>query len=195
MNKGIISIKDFKRAEIPWLDMGLKIIVIEGYGGFRIDSLSKKLGISRTSFYHLFKSKQNYFYRLCEYWAYSGTYKYIENLKSIQDPADKLIQMIQMISIDQIELLAWISLRHLGKENNEVQEIISAVELARIRFVSGILAELGFPPDKAKIKARVLMFYISGWLILKRLERVENKISRDDIVELLSSIDINVNHS
>lgn len=190
MTDPLVTIKAFRKAEIPWLSLGLKVIVAEGYRGFRIDSLSKELGISRTSFYHLFKSKQNYFIRLAEFWSYSGTYKYIEQLDQVKDPKNKLYEMIRLISRDRIELLAWISLLEFSKDYIEVQDLLRKVEKARVEFVSGILSNMGFSEEVSRVKASVLMYYYSGWLILKQANNKIHVISNEEINELLCSIDI-----
>lgn len=190
MRNQLLEIKEFRKAEIPWLSLGLKVIVAEGYRGFRIDSLSKELGISRTSFYHLFKSKQHYFKRLSEYWAYSGTYKYIEQLAQIKDPKNKLIEMMKLISRDRVEFLAWISLLEFSQNNKEIQDLLTMVESARIDFVSAILQNMGFSKDIAIVKTKVFMYYYSGWLILKQSNNKTGIISNEEINDLLTSIDI-----
>ncbi|MGI9530151.1 TetR/AcrR family transcriptional regulator [Lutimonas sp.] len=188
-----ISKDDFKKSEIPWLELGLKTLAIHGLSNIKIDVMSKKLNISRTSFYHLFTSKNNYIYRLCEFWAYSGTFKYIERLQRIEKPSEKLIEIIRFISRDRLEGIAWISYKHIGDNNHEVKNILHKIESLRIEFVSGILIGLGYSDEQAKVKARVLMYFLFGWLVLEWPKEKKNEISESEIIELLRSIEIDLN--
>lgn len=38
----------------PWLEAGYEIFALEGPGGLKVETIAKKVGISKSSFYHLF---------------------------------------------------------------------------------------------------------------------------------------------
>lgn len=194
MTKVPYSKKEFRKAEIPWLCLGLKSITEEGSRNFRIDTLSKEIGISRTSFYHLFQTKSNYFTRLCEYWAYTGTYKYFEHLASIKEPKNKLIELLRIIYKDRLEGMAWISFKHIGEDNPAVNEIIEKIEKSRMQFVSDILVNIGYSHDIAEVKARVLMYFYFGWMVLHWQDNDKIEISKKEILDLISSIEIDLNY-
>ena len=75
-NKENIRASHFRKSEMPWLNAGLEMLA---YGPhINVDTISKKIGVSRTSFYHLFGNKSGFVERIGEYWEYSGTHWKLE---------------------------------------------------------------------------------------------------------------------
>ena len=53
--------------EQPWIDAGYEIFAKDGPAGLKVEHLAKKVGISKSSFYHLFVDMEIFQEKLLEY--------------------------------------------------------------------------------------------------------------------------------
>ncbi len=53
--------------ELPWIEAGYEIFSKDGPGGLKVEHIAKKVGISKSSFYHLFVDLEIYEEKLLEY--------------------------------------------------------------------------------------------------------------------------------
>jgi AcrR family transcriptional regulator len=52
-----------------WLTEGFNLVIVNGFSGFNVDVLCKKMGVAKTSFYHFFGSRDLFLEELIKYWA------------------------------------------------------------------------------------------------------------------------------
>ena len=52
----------------PWLDEGIRRVSINGHADLKISEIAINIGISKSSFYHFFNTKEEYLEQLIEYW-------------------------------------------------------------------------------------------------------------------------------
>ncbi len=160
------NLPDFSKAEILWLSTGLEIISESAFKNFNISLLCKKVGKARTSFYHLFNNMDNFIVLLANYWAFKGTFIYMDTIDLITDPKAKLLKLMEIIHQDKTEGLAWIQLKEYARIHVEIQTILQEVEKMRIAFVASILEELGTSKELSSEKAEMFMYTFFGWLVL-----------------------------
>lgn len=185
-------INGFKKAELPWLKEGLSLMAFGGNDSIRVEQMSKNLSISRTSFYHLFTSKSNFKVRLCEYWVYTATFHYIDQLSMIESSENKLINLARLIAKDEEGGKSWIRFKGLGSDNEEIKQLVEHVESKRVEFVSGLLQDIGYNLENSIKKAQIFMFYYIGRLLLQWPEQSSMNLTDDEIIELYASVDIDI---
>ena len=157
-----------------------------GTYSFKIDVLARNVGIAKSSFYHLFKSKEEFFVHLARYWAWSGTFAYGEKIKLLETPQDKFQTLIRAIYKDRVQGLTWIQLRNLAVKLDNIKNILIEVEKARLEIVGSILEEMGFSKKDARIKAKGFMHMFFGLLVLHCGEPPDKKKATCEINELLA---------
>ena len=74
-----------------WLNFALEAMVSEGVEAVRILSLGQRLGVSRSSFYWYFKSRQDLLDQLLDYWRNRNTRVIVERASR---PADTITEAV-----------------------------------------------------------------------------------------------------
>ena len=182
----------FRKSEIPWLEAGMRMLADSGAQQFSIDALSKRIGISRTSFYHLFGSVPGFIIRLCQFWTFKSTISLFEALKDIESPGDRLKELVKGIKRDKVEGEVWIRLKQIGRSNEQVNKMLKDVEVLRLKTLGKMIESLGYSQDVAKKKARVFMYYYFGRIMLEWSEGKKGEPDDDQIIELFESIGIDL---
>ncbi len=162
-----------RRSKKDLLEAGLNILARFGEGALTIDSLCKKLGVTKGSFYHHFGSRKEFSRQLLEHWAQEHTQRYIELCKQAGSATDSfctLDALAQEIDDDvEVAVRAWALRDPLAREHQE------HVDLARMEYLNklylgmvedaelaALLTQLGYAifvgsrqimprPDKARI--------------------------------------------
>ncbi len=117
--------------KLIWLEKGYEIVATEGFDKLKIEKLSKLIGISKSSFYHLFVDFENYIFLLLEFHLEKcriiSEKEY--NAKSI-DP-----DLIEILINHKLDILFNRQLRIYG-DNQKFNEIIIKInELVSIPFI------------------------------------------------------------
>ena len=86
-----------------WIKLAKKTIIEKGVEAINIDVMSKKLGISKTSFYHFFNSKAEFLNLVFEKGIFDGTQGLISKLSPIKDPRRRIEALIKVIFTDNLK--------------------------------------------------------------------------------------------
>jgi len=84
------------KAEL-WLKEGKKRFAQLGISDINIDEISKSIGVAKSSFYFLFKSKENFLIELYKYWEHEGTLRIMGVVDLIKDPLAKLQTLTEYV--------------------------------------------------------------------------------------------------
>jgi hypothetical protein len=175
----------FKKIEIPWLEKGLVMLAEVGTLNFNIDRLARNVGVAKSSFYYLFNSKEDYYLRLVNYWAYKSTYQFTDELMIIKSPKAKIGRLIRLILDDRVGGLAWTNLKNIGIKNKDVKRIITKVEMDRLDFVRVLFNEYGFNNEESLERAKGFMYLIIGWSMLHWSDPEASKYPENDLLTLI----------
>src|SRR5262249_50085118 len=80
-----------KVTKAQWIDLALATLIKHGVEGVRVLPLAQRLGVSRSSFYWYFKSRQDLLDQLLEYWRETNTKAIIERARR---PATNIIRAV-----------------------------------------------------------------------------------------------------
>ena len=72
-----------------WIEVGLEVLRCEGAAGLTIDHLTRRLGVTKGSFYHHFSSRDDYVRALLGHWERTLTLELIEASRSAPDFAER----------------------------------------------------------------------------------------------------------
>ncbi|HHL32385.1 MAG TPA: TetR/AcrR family transcriptional regulator [Oceanospirillales bacterium] len=145
-------------SRLAWLKLGLKTIDNEGLGQLKINSLCKKLQVTKGSFYHWFKSKNDYEMQVLEFWKLRFTQNFIDLAESGKTNKEKL-SLLGRQCIDgtlngnrlEYEINAW------SKEDKTVKDFVYSVYKKRFHYLMKLLS--GIYQDKNLVKKHALILY------------------------------------
>ena len=177
----------FKPKAELWLLEGKKRFAETGISGINIDNMSRSLGVAKSSFYYLFKSKEQFLIELYRYWDYHGTRKVIDAVDLIEDPLSRLKTLTRMV-FDNVENDRFLlQLLTLAEFDSGAQAILDQVNTKRQNYLTVLFRELGFNERDAAHNTRIYLTYYFGICIQIKLQSL-NKIDRHVIVKDIQDI-------
>ncbi len=141
-----------------WLKQSLNLLSIHGIDILKIDSLCKKINLTKGSFYHHFKNYEIFINALLDYWYETYT---VEILNEIEKYEDNVIQQIEVINemMYSKDLNIEVQLRVLGFQNKVVQNYIEKTDLHRLEAMKAIQKKLSPTSTQKDIDLMVSCIY------------------------------------
>ncbi|MGE3872117.1 MAG: TetR/AcrR family transcriptional regulator [Parvibaculaceae bacterium] len=170
---------NIKATREDWLNIALDTLIAEGVEGVRILPLGHKLGVSRSSFYWYFKSRQDLLDQLLEHWRNKNTRFIIERARR---PAPSVTQAVLnvfecWVDEDLFHPRLDFAVRTWARSSSEVHEIIDAADNERLGAIRDMFARYGYGEVDAFVRARVLYFMQIGYYSLEIVEPIANRMA------------------
>lgn len=173
-----------KNSKDRWLQEAKEIIIKKGVQEVKIDVLSEKIGVAKTSFYHFYTTKENFMDLVFRSGIADGTDKVMMKIGKIKDPVERIERLKYIIIGPNLNNELFLRrLRTYGMHNKKIARLIKDTENIRINFLKGLLMDTGVPEDEAFMRAEFFYIYSIGLIetIYTNPERLNDmdKIYRD----------------
>lgn len=155
MSKSIATKED-------WLNLGLELFHVNGIAALVVEKMAKSLGVSKTSYYWHFKTRNDFVLELAEHWVKKGTESYIEASKKYNSDRDRLFCLTKDVFIQGHNLNSIRFWRDISIENKTIENIVKKIEKQRIGYLQTLLIS-EFGHDEAAHRADMLYHYFLGW--------------------------------
>ncbi|WP_171207246.1 MULTISPECIES: TetR/AcrR family transcriptional regulator [unclassified Ruegeria] len=163
-----------------WLDLALNELRQEGYTALKALPLSRKLNVTRGSFYHHFPSLDEFHKALIAHWSRNTSDAVIRAAQEADDPKAALDDLLQktLRSGEQLEraVRSWATVQPL------VAQEVEKVDNARIKVAENLLVKSGIAKAQATPRARLLYWAAIGRLMMPFPEH--NLLSQSEITVL-----------
>lgn len=143
-----------------WLDAALDALHDDGIEGVRVEKLARSLKVTKGSFYHHFKDRDDLMKAMVDRWRamQEGLLEWLR--ASTPDSRQRIEELIAFIhtkdSRHDVGIRAW------GRFDAYARKALQAVDLARLSYIEGLFRDLGFGEDDARLRARLIYFYQVG---------------------------------
>jgi len=143
-----------------WLSSALESLNERGVDAVKVLPLSKKLGVTRGSFYWHFDDREQLLRQMLEYWERELTDEVITAAGALAAPSEeKLRYVIHNVLLYRqtrydTAISAW------GMFDAGAAQSMKRVLRKRMRFVAGLLEDLGFSKEDATLRARFLVGFM-----------------------------------
>ncbi|MFA3918845.1 TetR/AcrR family transcriptional regulator [Ruegeria hyattellae] len=145
-----------------WLETALKVLAKEGGARLRIDSLVKSLGVTKGSFYHHFKSREEFVRELIDFWSREFTQSVIAEVNEQPGTAsERLLKLTRRIEADGLDQFD-IAFRSWAAQDPMVAKALKVVDLQRYEFVRGVFESIGFSGDDLDMRVRLFLVFVSA---------------------------------
>ncbi|MCG6191923.1 TetR/AcrR family transcriptional regulator [Leptospira sp. FAT2] len=157
-----------------WIMAGLDILYRKGEEFLTIETLCKKLKLTKGSFYHHFKNRADFSQRLLVYWEKTFTDDIIVLASSKSSPQNRL-ETLQSLTFG-LSKNAERAIRAWAFRNSKVKKIQERVDRKRISFLGDVYFKLFKDRRQAEQKARLAYaVFVGVEMILPSLEEKEIK--------------------
>jgi len=141
------------RGPDKWLEAAVRTLIEDGIDAVRVDQLAAKLRITRGSFYHHFKDRDDLLRAVLEHYVRVQQQRFVDMLPSLcGSPKDMLWTLWSATATQEFRDYDW-AVRMWGIRNPRVAEALRAIDEKRMEVLIGLFMELGFNQDEAWIRA------------------------------------------
>lgn len=143
-----------------WLNMALVVLNEEGVNGLKVLPLSKRLGVTRGSFYWHFEDRNELLREVLQHWDEELTGTVISRAKELEGtPREKIEFVLTNVFLYRRDIYdpaitAW------GAFNDEAARTYARVIRKRLRFLASTLTDAGIAKSDAKFRARLLLGFV-----------------------------------
>jgi AcrR family transcriptional regulator len=137
-----------------WLVEGLDVLANLGAEKLTIDTLCSQLGVTKGSFYHHFKNRENFIENLLVYWEEVNTLAVIKLSEGLGDTRER-IKEITSIAIASMSSSLEVSIRAWALKNNKARRFQERVDQARLDYARKLWAELLGNGEEAELVSRL----------------------------------------
>jgi AcrR family transcriptional regulator len=150
-----------------WLTAALDALISDGVENVKVLPLAERLGVSRSSFYWFFRSREHLLDLLLERWRDSNTRVIVEKAAA---PAATITQGVLNI---------FIAVREWARRSGHVRRAVDQADDERVDAIKRMFIRHGYRERDAFIRARVLYFMQIGYY---SLDLEESQATRLDYV-------------
>jgi AcrR family transcriptional regulator len=155
--------KRSKERKEVWIIAGRDQFAKYGLKGINVDDLSKNVGISRTSFYHFFKTKDQFLKEMTNYWIQDGTVRIIESTMDIKDPKARMQKIFDLALHNNMNDKFLAQLRYVAPQNSFLKKKMSEAEALRIKTLTKLFSELDQKTEKSGEYAHLIYMLFLGF--------------------------------
>jgi AcrR family transcriptional regulator len=145
-----------------WLSAAMEVLAREGQAKLRVDNLAGQLGVTKGSFYHHFKGRDDFVQSLLGYWSRTFTDNVIAAASALEaSPEERLLDVMRMIEREGLDRYD-IAFRSWAAQDPSVAKGVRKVDLARYRFIRSLFAEMGFEDTELEDRVRIWLVFESA---------------------------------
>jgi len=162
-----------------WINLALQTLISDGIESVRVLTLGQKLGVSRSSFYWYFQSRQDLLDQLLTHWHDTNTKAIVERAKR---PAETIIVAVLNVFECWADERLFdprldFAIREWARRSHDVRRAIDQADNDRLGAIREMYRRHGYDEEDAFIRARVLYYMQIGYYVLDLKEPVEARVS------------------
>lgn len=161
-----------------WLELAQEILIASGVESVRILTLGRKLGVSRSSFYWYFESRQDLLDQLLERWRLHNTRAVVERALR---PAPTITQAVLNVSECWVNPALFnprldFAIRAWARGDARVRRIIDQADAERLEALDTMYQHHGYEAEDAAVRAKVLYLTQIAYFSLEITETLQSRI-------------------
>ncbi len=146
-----------------WLNAGLELLRVRGIGGVQVGPLCRRVGVTKGSFYHHFKNRDEFLERLIEYWreATAPTPDQVAefaNLRGLENRVRAVLDFIRESDLGRYDL----AMRTWAKEDEQARQAVELIDRMRVMATARMFEADGWAREAAHQRAKTMYYFIAG---------------------------------
>ncbi|MEL6522353.1 MAG: TetR/AcrR family transcriptional regulator [Pseudomonadota bacterium] len=162
-----------------WINVALDVLVSDGVDQVKVLNLGTRLGVSRSSFYWYFKSRQELLDALLQHWQDTNTAAIVAKAGQ---PAETITEAVCHYFHCFIDKSLFnnpldFAIRAWSRRSGKVRRALDLSDQTRLDALAAMFARFGFPPEEAMVRARVLYFMQVGYDLAELNEPTSDRLN------------------
>lgn len=162
-----------------WLHLARDVLVDQGVEAVRILSLGQTLGVSRSSFYWYFVSRQDLLDQLLQSWRENNTRHLVERASRPEPTITAAFLAVCECWVDArlFDPKLDFAVRAWARSQPEVRQEVEAADSERLAALVSMFARYGYPEPEATVRARVLYWAQIAYYSLEFSETIDSRFA------------------
>lgn len=163
-----------------WLEAAYECLLESGVDAVRILPLSKRLALSRTSFYWFFRDREALLTTLIDRWRAKNTGNLVKQAASYAESIGEAILNVFDCWLDAalFDSRLEFAVRSWAHQSPEVAAEIAAADATRVRALMDMFVRFGFDALAADVRSRAIYLTQIGYISMKTEEDIDLRMSR-----------------
>lgn len=159
------STGNIKATREDWLNAAMETLIADGIEQVKILPLALRLGVSRSSFYWYFKSRQDILDALLDMWHRTNTAAVTQSAALPSDAITGSVCHIFLCFLDPARFNNRLdfAIRDWSRRDAAVRVKLHASDAERVEALSQMFGRFDYPPSEAITRARVLYYMQLGY--------------------------------
>jgi AcrR family transcriptional regulator len=133
----------------------------EGVDGIRVERLARRLKITKGSFYHHFKDRDELHAAVLEHWRRRLVVEVIEELERIADPKARFRQVMRTpYDVDRADRDVELAVMLWARRDPRAAAALEEADRLRTEFIGRAIAACGAPADEAPARAVMALAFL-----------------------------------
>lgn len=153
-----------------WIAGALNIVASDGIDGLRVESLAKKLGVTKGSFYWHFKDRRDLIDAVLDDWR-AGRIRDIRK-QTAAEPGGELAALRHTIDVyaaakNRKGISIEAAIRLWARQDATGLAVVEEVDAERVECTRRLFAALGLPPAETAARSALLYAYVFGFSMMQ----------------------------
>ena len=171
------------KTKADWIKVGFEVLTEEGINGVKVETMARKLGVTKGSFYGYFPNRNTFLLAMLEDWKRRHNTEIINRIKifneSPYETLQKLLYVVDDMKYDALEL----SIYSWAAHDPAAKEAVSKVVNDRLKWITAVFLEGGFSKDEAEKRAHIVHHFMAGCKLFRPLLPASGSRERQDQID------------
>lgn len=160
-----------------WIVEARAVLVAGGIAAVKIGKLAARLGVTRESFYHHFKSLQELNDELLSDWDRGNAAAYGALLDPRHDGEQEFRAMERMWLDEERYSPAWDSaIRDWARVSKKASRVVARVDERRVEMIKQMFLDMGYEETESLVRARIYYFHQVGYYTIRPGESRDERL-------------------
>ena len=161
-----------------WLNVALDVLVSDGVEQVKVLALGDRLGVSRSSFYWYFSSRQDLLDALLKHWEDTNTAALVDlagaDAKTVTGAVCNVFRAV--VNPQLFDVAFDFAVRDWARRSGAVRRVLDRSDAKRLDALTQMFARYDYPPLEALTRARTLYYMQIGYNDADLKEPVEDRL-------------------
>lgn len=161
-----------------WEQQALVLIAEKGIRSVAVESLARRMGVTKGSFYWHFQNRDSLLEQSLIRWEKHDTANLQTSLSAIADPRERLRSFFRRTGREKLTHNVYSSLC-MASDHPQVEPLLERVAARRMKHIEKAYEEIGFDPQGASHRARLTYSAYLGFLQLQKQHQTPSLSSEE----------------
>ncbi len=163
-----------------WLDAALDLLVEAGVDAVKVMPLAKKLGLTRTGFYHHFRDREALLDAMIARWEDKNTGNLIARCEAYAETICEAMFNLQDCWVDRSLFDAPLdnAIRNWARTDPDLKQRLDHADHRRKSAIAAMFQRFGYTKDDADIRTMAILYTQAGYIAMEIEEDPASRIGR-----------------